>query len=298
MPLPKEFKFQRSRGIVWVCDIEASSKYLNSSQWVTQLEDFLPRFYWVSSIIVESAGGKFLKWTGDGFLAWFDVALHREIPLRAKMALEALWHLSCLVNVTQLGVKSDRRFKIRHGLTYEHDALIIEIDDGNGVNRIDIIGRAVVLAFRLSGISAKFPHVVAQGEIVSAYKDQEKRHVDFRAWRPNKEDRVRYFKNERWGTRSLYVSVDKKIRSPSIASVLRGGKRAIALAEGERAADATSMEFVSRFLHECSQGPDWCQEALNEYTKFIRDDVLGSLRKVIVHVESQWKDGRKKRRRE
>jgi len=30
-------------------------------------------------MVVESAGGRFIKWTGDGFLAWFETPLHREL---------------------------------------------------------------------------------------------------------------------------------------------------------------------------------------------------------------------------
>jgi class 3 adenylate cyclase len=79
MAHPVEFEFHRSRGIVWVCDVAGSTSRLNSEDGVEDTEVFLPRLYWTAVLAVESAGGKFVKWTGDGFLAWFETALHREI---------------------------------------------------------------------------------------------------------------------------------------------------------------------------------------------------------------------------
>src|ERR1051326_3424248 len=60
-----EFKFRRSRGVVWVCDVAGSSSRLNSETGVENTEAFLPRLYWVATLAVESAGGRFIKWTGD-----------------------------------------------------------------------------------------------------------------------------------------------------------------------------------------------------------------------------------------
>ena len=63
------FMFERSRGIVWVCDLAKSSRFLNDNTAGSALEDFLLRFYWASAMSVDAVGGCFIKWTGDGFLA-------------------------------------------------------------------------------------------------------------------------------------------------------------------------------------------------------------------------------------
>jgi class 3 adenylate cyclase len=68
----ESFEFERSRGIVWVCDLSKSSTFLNDNDTASALESFLPRLYWASAMTVEAAGGRFIKWTGDGFLAWFE----------------------------------------------------------------------------------------------------------------------------------------------------------------------------------------------------------------------------------
>src|SRR5918911_1177387 len=158
----KKFAFERSRGIIWVCDLADSSKYLNDNQTADDLETFLPRLYWIASMIVDAAGGKFIKWTGDGFIAWFEMLLHRMLGEKATIVFGAATQLTLIVNVTQLGLKPKRKFKIRHGVSYEQDALLIKISHEGGVESLDLIGRAVVLAFRLSGIPAKFPSIVTQ----------------------------------------------------------------------------------------------------------------------------------------
>src|SRR6266568_5905844 len=116
MAVVHKFEARRSRGIVWVCDIESSSKYLNSNESAEALELFLQRFLFLSLIFVEAAGGGFIKWTGDGFLAWFETPLHRDLGRTVCGCLEAVWHLTVMVNVTQLGLAPKRRFKIRHVL--------------------------------------------------------------------------------------------------------------------------------------------------------------------------------------
>jgi class 3 adenylate cyclase len=69
------FTFERSKGIVWVCDLAESSSYLNTNISAEDIENFIPRFYYVSKLIVEAYGGEFLKWTGDGFLCFFEFEL-------------------------------------------------------------------------------------------------------------------------------------------------------------------------------------------------------------------------------
>lgn len=117
-----------------------------------------------------SSWRRFIKWTGDGFLAWFKTPLHREVSEVIGNVFEAAWQLTVLINVSQLGIKSGKKFKIRHGVTYERDALITKIKHSEDYNSLDITGRAVVLAFRLSGMNSKFPNVTTERQLVEAYQ--------------------------------------------------------------------------------------------------------------------------------
>ena len=155
------FDFDRGRGVVWVCDIQDSSKFLNDNESAQPIEEYLPRLHWLGRTAISAAGGRFIKWTGDGFLGWFPIALQRDLGAQAAKVLRAMWHLTVINNVTRLGVDMDATLRLRHGLTMEHDALVVTVSDEHGTN-LDLIGRSVVLAFRLAGMKSSFPNIVTQ----------------------------------------------------------------------------------------------------------------------------------------
>jgi class 3 adenylate cyclase len=148
MAVVSKLEGRRSRGIVWVCDLQSSSKYLNNNESAEALEKFLQRFLFLSIVFVEAAGGRFIKWTGDGFLAWFETPLLRDAGTIVGEVFNAAWQMSLYVNVSQLGITAPVKFKIRHAMTMEHDALVIDLSYSEN-NSTDLLGRAVVLAFRL-----------------------------------------------------------------------------------------------------------------------------------------------------
>jgi class 3 adenylate cyclase len=279
------FHFQRTRGIVWVCDIVGSSRYLNDNSTADDLEVFLPRLYWTAVNVVEAAGGKFIKWTGDGFLAWFETPLHRDLGATAATVFEAVWQLTLFINVTQLALSPQKPFRVRHGITYEHDALLTRITHIGGHESLDITGRAVVLAFRLSGISAAFPHIATQAELVNAHKEEPKIHLDFRKLILSAEDRLKYFKSEAWGTRSLFVSGERKKTLRTKNGVIRQAKKAIAAAEESGKPKHSESGFTKRFIELFSAGPDWCKAALDEEARFIREELLSSLKQVVATMD-------------
>ena len=280
----RKFSFERGRGIVWVCDVASSSKHLNDDTSVSAIEEFLPRLHWLGKVAVSAAGGRFVKWTGDGFLAWFPIALHRELASKSPNVIEAIWHLTVINNVTRLGITERTPFQLRHGVTVEHDALITKISEEHGES-IDLTGRAVVLAFRLSGIAAEFPNIVAQKEIVESVAANAVSSVDFKQLRLSKEDRIKYFKGERFGTRSLVVSADRKVRRRSLSSVVRSAKGAIELAESDSSA-VTDAKVAFRLARELHFGPQWARGAVEEYMGFIKDDLLGTLKEVVEQLEA------------
>lgn len=282
----EKFEFNRSRGVIWVCDLAGSSKHLNDDQVADDLEEFLPRLYWTASMAVEAAGGRFIKWTGDGFLAWFETPLHRTLGERGATVFNAAWHLTFLTNVTQLGLRPQQRFKIRHGVAYEQDALLIEITRPGGYKSLDIVGRAVVLAFRLSGVPADFPGIVTQKDLIDASIGHSNSSLSFRKWNVNAEEKLKYFKGQRWGTTSVYVSSGKtkKLNSKAVA---RLGKRAVSKAEGEVALNDAELKFAKAFLARMRVGPDRCQDVVDEYLAFLKDAMLKAVKRLLTLPESQ-----------
>lgn len=281
MQLFKKFEYERKRGIIWVCDVVQSSKYLNSNKTVDDIEEYLPRLYWTSTNIVKAFGGEFIKWTGDGFLAWFETPLDRHKTERANTVFEAAWHLSFLNNVTQLALSPKEKFKIRHGISYEKDALMIKIFENEERYSLDLIGRAVVLAFRLSGIQSYFPSIVTEKEIVTENNE----FATFQKWEPSENDKLKYFKGEELGLGSIYVSSEKKYPKNEGLSDLKQ-KATNTLDNIQNPDSAHKNDHISDFIDLMKKGPDWCQEIIDLEVKFITEQFVGSLKKYLELLET------------
>ena len=276
----KKFEFERSRGIIWACDLVKSSKFLNDNKSADALEEFLPRLYWTSVIAVEAAGGQFIKWTGDGFLAWFETPLHRLISEKASSVFRAAYLMTTLVNITQLGVKSNQKFHIKHGVCFEHDALLINICHSDHQS-LDLIGRGVVLAFRLTGLPTGHPGIATQKDLITVSLAP----VGY-SWAAKKlclEERLKYFKGESWGTTSIYVSkAGTKRRAKSRQSVVKSIKKVVSKFETIPSMDENS--FTAKFVNEMLRGPEWCGEAMKQYTAYTVE-IYNLLKKTLPVIE-------------
>lgn len=280
-----QFAFHRSRGIVWVCDIAGSSRALNDNESASAVEEFLPRLYWAARAIVEAAGGVFIKWTGDGFLAWFETPLHRNLDRTAWRVYLAAYHLTLLVNITHLNIESKRKFKLRHGITYEQDALITNIQERVDYTHSDIIGRAVVLAFRMSGVEADFPSIVTQKDLSEAAIRNGELPWAFVRWQPSADEKLRHFKGESWGTGVIRVSGQRKPRRISTKTIIRRTNNALEAAAGKRTPKFDSREFVEAFLRTFSAGDSWCEEVIASYTRFIQDELVTNLQQAVAALQ-------------
>lgn len=279
----KKFEFERSKGIIWVCDIAHSSKYLNDNETVDDIEEYLPRLYWTSSILIEAFGGKFIKWTGDGFMAWFETPLDRNKQEISELVFHAAWHLSFLNNITQLDVNPKTKFKLRHGITYEKDALLLKIHEPNDNISLDIIGRSVVLAFRLSGIKTEFPCIAAEKEIANSISNI----VNFKKWNPTEEDKLKYFKGENFGTKSIFVSTSKKYGKPiKLSTLKKKADKVIEEAVGTQKESAT-LNHINKFIELMESGPAWCKKVIEIESKFIKEELLESLKSLSKLIENK-----------
>jgi class 3 adenylate cyclase len=273
----QKFDRKRLRGIVWVCDIAQSSKYLNRDDAAEPTEEFLQRFLYLSLIAVDASDGEFIKWTGDGFMAWYEAPLDRAIGDIAARIFRAAWELSFYVNVTQLAVDSPVKFRIRHAVTYEKDALVIDLQHSGTMVSRDVLGRSVVLAFRISSLSGTFPSIVTQRELVNACKNaSEQFRVSFKMLRLSKEDRLRYFKGESWGTKNLCVSAE----SPShvrrtIHSVMRQARKAL---NKYGAAHPSASSVPEKIAVDMLKGPPWCHDVVSQIEKYIRGELVPALK--------------------
>ena len=279
------FTFERQRGVVWVCDIERSSRLLNDNESVEAIEEYLPRLHWLAKVFASAADGNFVKWTGDGFLAWFPIDLHRELGLQVVKVVKVISQLTVINNITRLGIQGKIRFRLKHGLTAEHDALVTTVSDEQG-EHYDIIGRAVVLAFRFAGMKVGFPGIVTQREVVEALKKENYSQINFKKLPLSSEERLRYFKGDRWGTSSLFASAERTPRRKTVSATLHQAKKAIVEAEKPATIGDETDPVIRKFMEVLQSGPLWTQEVLREYTTFLHEDLLGALKNAVRTLES------------
>lgn len=245
-------RLARKRGVVWVCDLAGSSSRLNAANEaeLVAAENFLARFFWLVPHIARMAAGdapSLFKWTGDGFLLWVETPLDRHRGPAARALYRAAFWLGIIIAVTDLGVSSEEPFYIRSGITYEPDGLPVERVDPDGHHAQDVIGRSVVLAFRLSGLKGPLAGVSCihtQAELGAAAGDCE---LSFPPFKPTTAERSLYFKGETWGTENLCI-----------------GEQASA----DIGVPDFSASWMQPLVAALASGPDWargCSMRLEEY---------------------------------
>lgn len=187
-----------------------------------------------------------------------------------------------------------RPFRIRHGLTYEPDALVTltTYQDGH-VSKI-ISGRNVVLAFRISGVEADFPNVATQQKIVQALSSRTKNLMNLKRWTLTEAQLLKYFKGEKMGTTSLYVSGRPKVSQSRADTWITRAESLLARAESGRQRTSVESTFVENFFPDLiqSKGQDWCEESLDIYVRFLKENMLGSLQKALDVINQFQPDGR------
>jgi hypothetical protein len=223
---------------------------------VEALEEFLPRFHWASVAVIDALGATLVKWKGDGFLAWMEAPLHQDLPKAAASVLSAAHQLSMFVNSTQLGVKGKNtaRFLIRHGVAYEDDALVIRIKHSQHNESLDLVGRAVVLAFRIASVpSGRFAIATQRTLVKQAKRCDRNWGLTPKSFTP--QEIQKYFKGEKWGTRDIGVVHEW---GPL-------GRRLPARMGGRGPRSEYRQEFIVRLMTNMAKGPLWVREVSDQY---------------------------------
>ena len=163
-------------------------------------------------------------------------------------------------------VKPQSKFGIRHGITYEKDGLLFEIQEHGNNHSLDLIGRAVVLAFRLSGIQAKFPSIVTEKEIIS----ENSSYCKFINWNPTENDILKFFKGEKLGIEEIMISSDKveENNSENIEHLKKRLNNLINEVDNNISTDKEVEESLLKFLELMKSGPDWCNNVINLELEF------------------------------
>ncbi len=131
----------------------------------------------------------------------------------------------------------------------------MSISSEQNTDSYDIIGRSVVLAFRLSGILADYPSIVTVKEL-TLNSDK-----NFKKWNSSLDEKLKFFKGEKFGTENIYITTAKKHKPLSIETTNRKAKRLvkkIELSDG-----ITVNTNYNTLVNAMSNGPDWCKKVLD-----------------------------------
>lgn len=280
---PPRYEARRSRGLIWVCDVAGSSRLLNRNETASATEEFLQRFLYLALLAVNSGNGVFVKWTGDGFLSFYETPLDREVGKVAEIIFDCARTLTTLVNVTQLCAQPAERIRIRHAVTYEKDALVIDLEHSGNMRSKDVLGRNVVSAFRMSGIACEFPGIVTQKEVLKAVEDAGLDLLTtFKALPMTAELRLRYFKGERFGSRDIYVSANRQPRGKvSRKGALKTAKTFIKHIEGGSDTNPRLALYRKSFWDRVGHGPQWCDQMQEVFAKEFLIPGFNALREFV-----------------
>lgn len=283
--LTPQYKVRRSRGLVWVCDVAGSSRLLNRNETAAATEEYLQRFLYLSLLVVNSGGGSFVKWTGDGFLAFYETPLDRELGSVADLIFHSAWMMTFYANVTQLCSPPKEQIRIRHAVTYEKDALLIDLQHSGDMKSKDVLGRNVVAAFRMSGIPCDFPGIVTHREVLRAIDDADLNPgIRFKALPITPDMRLRFFKGEKFGSRDVYVSDDRQPQRKK-ASLKFAQKKAQGvfrlLERPDPRENPRRTAYRENFVAGMLSGPPWCRQVLEESKKRFFGPGLSALRAFI-----------------
>jgi hypothetical protein len=128
---------------------------------------------------------------------------------------------------------------------------------------------------------AAFPRIVAQREIAAVLREKEPPKVPFKNLTLSRDDKLKYFKGESWGTDGLCVSCDRPPKVRSLTSMLKKAKRALEKAETSVTSDDSGSTRTMALVLKLMNGPVWAQETIQEYARFVQNDLVGTFRSVV-----------------
>jgi len=234
---------------------------------------------WIGEQIVEASGGEFIKWTGDGFLAWYSCELERNKGLEAAAIFDAAWHLSFTNNITNFDVNTENKFQLRHGVAWEPDALIMNIKHSNNKKSKDLLGRNIVFAFRISGISVDFPHIVTQSSLSKSSKNKSSINHHFEKIELDDNEILKYFKGEKQGIRYLVGSSSiRKQNTPSKRPITKQIDRTIKKDNNNKIKTQRYLNTIEEYRKRMLDGPDWANNIIKNEEKFIKDEMLNTIK--------------------
>ena len=274
-------EFSRARVAAWACDVSGSTAALNSRDRVDDAEKFLQRLYWLTGEMGRVTGAAVTKWTGDGFLLAYPLTLDRDLAVAGMTIINAAWHMSYLANVTSLAVTDKPFLRLRHGIAFDADAIIVTSGTGAAMHR-DVIGRGIVFATRLAALRAPFPNCVMHGEIIRAAEPSGIH--QFRKRRFSANEVSKFFKGQQRWTNDVFESYMRPARYRSPEAVIRKTRTVLA-SIGSR----EPPYWLPPLMTAMDGGPEWARQMKDEWLRFTRAEMFGGLIATLDKATAQSK---------
>ena len=136
--------------------------------------------------------------------------------------------------------------------------------------------------------------MATQQKIVQALSNRTKNLMNLKRWTLTEAQLLKYFKGEKMGTTSLYVSGRPKVSQSRADTWITRAESLLARAESGRWRTPVESTFVENFFPDLvqSKGQDWCEESLDIYVRFLKENLLGSLQKALDVINQFQPDGR------
>ena len=93
--------------------------------------------------------------------------------------------------------------------------------------------------------------------------------VNFKKLKMSKDDRLKYFKEETWGTSDIFVSGGKAQRSVGVKTLIKRTRELIGNAESGNS-NAKRMDFMTKVMTEMANGSTGAAKSRRRSTIFAR----------------------------
>jgi class 3 adenylate cyclase len=164
-----DVKTVQARFIVVAGDLSGFSAFHHDDEGI-HIEMYLRHYYELVEMAVDAAGGRLIKFIGDGYMAVWD-NIETSSPFLKKRSAVVTEMTHALSNVVAIGnlnvpIDSEHHLYMRHGIAYE----------GNGARltytrdtrpETDYLGTKVNMAFRFESIANQYPFIVADKIIIN-----------------------------------------------------------------------------------------------------------------------------------
>ena len=270
--------------VVLLGDLRGFSRNYENGE--TILQEFLRRFYIISSSCVESAGGKLVKFTGDGFMSVWPIhdENYRQNSKICQIVEATAFTLSGIVKITQLDLNIDSEIYLRQGITLETKATEIEYRHAERNFDFDYLGEKINLAFRLQYLPEKWPYLATHENFIDLKNHYREGHGfgQYERYRIEDENfRKRFQSSEEVNEIYTLELPDEKVIDDILENYSRGNNseerlknvtRDLASKDStlsELLPDSSDIRFQNKLLSLSRDAPDWFKHSYVVYLRFL-----------------------------